>query len=610
MTVSGGSPALPPIADYALIGDGRTAALCSTRGSIDWLCLPRFDGEPVFGRLVGGDDAGHFSLIPEGVLGVARSYRPGSAVLETTWRVPGGELTLIEGMALEMHGGLRPHALLVRRLVARGAPAAVTIAFEPRLGIRGGVPPARRHGDAALFMRGRVSLSFEADPPVAAGPGRPARVVVEPGRPVTFVLGMSHGQPHVFVSPRAAFDLLERADAWWRTWSARSTYGGPARAIVLRSLITLRLLTYVPAGSSVAAPTTSLPEELGGSRNWDYRFSWPRDAAIATAACLGVGMSDEAHSFLHWLMVAGRLTRPRLHVAYTLDGKPGSRELELFDIPGYRGSTPVRFGNAAAEQHQLDVYGWVVDAAWALERAGSRLHRATWRQVCDLVDFVARRWRDPDAGIWEVRGEPSHYVHSKLMGWLALDRGLRMAAVHPTRAKRLDRWRRERAGLARDVRARGYDHAAGHYVRSYGSHELDAALLVLPVLGLEPPGSPAVAGTVAAIHRELSAGGPLLYRYPPGSDGLCGGEGAFLPCSFWLVQALAGLGRIEEATSLFAELCALGNDVGLFAEEMDPVTHEHLGNFPQALTHGALIQAALALSDAVSTRRPPPLSPA
>jgi GH15 family glucan-1,4-alpha-glucosidase len=360
------------------------------------------------------------------------------------------------------------------------------------------------------------------------------------------------------------------------------------------------LLTYNPSGAPVAAPTTSLPEDPGGVRNWDYRFAWPRDASIGVAAFLATGLRDEAHSFLHWLMVASRLTRPRLQVLYTLDGKPGTAEHEVSQAPGYRGSRPVRIGNEAAMQHQLDVYGWVVDAAWAMVDAGVRLHPAMWRDVRGFADFVARTWREEDAGIWEVRGPLRHHVHSKLMGWLALDRAIRIARSHRVSRRRMARWTAERDAVAEEIRGRGFDQGRQAYVRAFGSDELDAALLILPVLEFDPVASPRVTGTIDAIRRELSAGGPLLYRYPPGTDGVEGGEGAFLACSFWLVQALARVGRLDEANSLFEDLCARSTELGLYAEEMDPSTGEHLGNFPQALTHAALIQAALSLQAATS----------
>ncbi|HEX2089898.1 MAG TPA: glycoside hydrolase family 15 protein [Actinomycetota bacterium] len=594
------APDLPPIGDYALIGDGRTAALSSAQGSIDWLCLPRFDSDPIFGRLVGGDRAGRFSLDVDGRTHVTRRYRESSTVLETRWRTRRAEVRLTEGMVLKVTGHLLPQVVLVRRLESEGAPALVRVVYDPRSGLNGDRLRNERRSRALVSLRGTTAIALRSTPELPVVPGEALAFDVQPGRPVTFVMSMSDRQPLVFVEPDHAFGLLDETDKWWRHWTSRITYRGPVLDQVVRSLITLRLLTYAPSGAPVAAPTTSLPERIGGGRNWDYRFAWPRDASIGVTAFLTNGLDDEAESFLHWLLQASRLTRPRLHVVYSVDGKPQRGEHEVPAAPGYRGSRPVRIGNSAGRQHQLDVYGWVVDTAWNRLQHGGKPNPAIWSAVRSTADWIAKNWRQPDAGIWEVRERPAHYVHSKLMAWLALDRVSRIARSRRTRPSRLERWVAERDALAADIRARGFDERRGAYVRSYGADELDAAVLILPTLEFDPPESPRVKGTIDAIRRELSAGGPLLYRYPPGSDGVEGGEGAFLPCSFWLVQALARTGRVDDAVSLFDELCKRSNVVGLFGEEMDPSTGEHLGNFPQALTHAALIQAALALQAATA----------
>ena len=588
----------PAIGDYGLIGDGRTAALCSSQGSIDWLCVPRFDSEPVFGRLVGGEHAGSFSIRVDGVRETVRHYRDRSAVLETTWRTGSSEVRLTEGMVLDVSSSLIPQLVLVRRLETRGSPTVARIRFDPRRGLPGDAPRTERRSNLLVCSWGPLVLGLLVEPDLPLVPSEEIDVPLDPATPLTFVLTLADREPVIHISSESALRALEATDDWWREWCRGVRYQGPQDREVLRSLITLRLLTYAPSGAPVAAATTSLPETIGGSSNWDYRFSWPRDASIGLSAFLSLGKLEEARSFIDWLLHASRLTRPRLHVLYTLDGNPGPTEREIPDVPGYRGSRPVRVGNAASHQHQLDAYGWVLDAAWGMVRSGLRLNAETWRGMSGLADFVTESWRRPDASMWEVRGEERHYVHSKLMGWLALDRAVRIAGTHRTRRHRVERWQSERDALAADVRARGFDPHRGSYVRSYGAHDLDAALLLLPTLGFEEPGSPRLSGTVSAIRAELATG-PFVYRYPP-SESEAGTEGAFLACSFWLVDALARLGRMDEAEGLFESLLGHANDLVLFAEEMDPATGEHLGNFPQGLTHAALIQAALSLRAAVA----------
>ncbi len=584
-----------PIADYALIGDTRTAALCSSSGSIDWLCVPRFDSDPVFGRLIGGERGGRFTITPERVISTSRAYRRESAVLETTWRTETGELNLIDGMVLDVQTRLLPQALLVRRVGCTNGTVTVRINFDPKLGLPGATPRAERRNGELVCTWGSLAVALRSQPDLALEPGRDRVLEMREGEQLTLVMTMADRAPLVLIGPEAAFSELQRTEVWWQQWSGGLQYEGEFRDAVARSLITLRLLTFSPSGAPVAAPTTSLPEDLGGTRNWDYRLSWPRDASIGIGAFLGVGKTEEAHSFMHWLLHASRLTRPRLEVLYTIYGKPGPRERSLYEVPGYEGSRPVRTGNAASSQHQLDVYGWVVDAAWLLSRSRHRLHSETRRTVAGFADFVSRTWREPDAGIWEVRGDPHHYVHSKLMAWLALDRAIRIGRSHRVRPRRHSRWITERDTLASDIQANGFSAKHNSYVWKYGSEQMDAALLLLPIVEFEDNSSSRVTGTVAAIRRELDAGDGLLYRYAPGADGLEGTEGAFLPCSFWLVQALARLGRLEEAKLLFERLLRFANDVGLLSEEIDPSTKLFLGNHPQAFTHATLVQAALAL---------------
>jgi GH15 family glucan-1,4-alpha-glucosidase len=596
-----------PIGDYGLIGDTRSAALVAPDGSIDWWCVTRFDDPPLFGRLVGGEEAGRFSIGPNDDAQVAgRAYRTDTATLITTWQVDGGELELADTLIAEVEGRLLPGTVLVRRLTARGRTVRAQLHLAPRFGYdRQRLQRAGRRAGALVCERGDLAIAVTSDGPTLHA-DRTVEFEVRPDEPVTVVLTAGRRAALVVVPPAVAVAEVVRDEARWRAW-AEGIKAPNHRQAVVRSLITLRLLTYSPSGSPVAAPSTSLPERVGGDRNWDYRYAWPRDASIGIDAFLAAGKPQEARAFLAWLLHASRLTRPRLPVLFTLDGRPGPPETELESWPGYAGSRPVRIGNGASSQHQLDGYGWVIDAAWLLTAAGHHLYGETWRAIASFADHVAATWTEPDAGIWEMRAEPAHHVHSKVMAWLALDRATRIADVRGDRhRRRLNRWTTERDALERDLHDRGFDHSQNSYTAVYGLPALDAALLVLPRLGIEPVSSPRVVGTVDAIRKQLSAGGPLLYRYSPGSDGLPGGEGAFLPCSFWLVRALAYTGRRDEAEILLDELIALGGQLGLFGEEMDPVTGEQLGNYPQALTHSALVQAALALDEGMPnpTRTP------
>ena len=591
-----------PIEDLGMIGDTRTAALVGSDGSIDWMCIPSFDGSPVFGRLVGGVAAGRFRMGPNAPATVIdREYRHETATLRTTWVTDAGRLTLTEAMVSEVAGRFLPTTLLVRRLSAVEGPVEVGIEFDPRLGERHVAPRVERRGDVTVCSWGAEAMALTCSANLDLEPGRTHTVTIEAGEDLTIVVGVADHEPLIYVDPARAWAAVCDDERGWRSWCADIPDDIPHRDTVVRSLLTLRLLTYSPSGAPVAAPTTSLPEDPGGIRNWDYRFAWPRDASIGIGAFLGVGKDDEARHFLAWLLHASRRDRPRLPVLLTLHGRHPRGEGELTGWPGYADSRPVRVGNGAADQHQLDGYGWVIDAAWLLTAAGHGLYTETWRALRGFVDEVVARWRDPDAGIWEVRGDEAHHVHSKLMAWLALDRALAISATQRTPKRQQDAWRRERAALAADIAAHGYNDVVGAYTRTYGSDDLDAAVLVLPLLGVEPADSERIRSTVAAIRRELGAGGSLVYRYPPGEDGLPGGEGAFLPCSFWLVQALALTGDVSEARSVFDELVAMAGPLGLFAEEVDPETGAFIGNFPQALSHASLVQAALALRGAGSS---------
>ena len=439
-----------PIGDYGLIGDTRSAALVSPDGSIDWWCVPRFDDPPLFGRLVGGDEAGWFSIRPaDEALAAARAYRPDSVTLTTTWTIEGAELELADGLVGEVEGRFLPGTVLVRRLTARGRAVRAQLHLAPRFGYdRQVARRIARRASALVCEHGDLAIAVTSDGPTIEA-DRPVDFEVRPGEPVTIALTAARRSPLIVVPPAVAAAELTRDEAGWRTWAAGIDVAHHREAVV-RSLITLQLLTYSPSGAPVAAPTTSLPERIGGDRNWDYRYAWPRDASIGIAAFLAAGKPQEARAFLAWLLHASRLSRPRLPVLFTLDGRPGPPEAELPGWPGYAASRPVRVGNGAARQHQLDGYGWVLDAAWLLTDAGHRLYGETWRAVAALADQVAATWTEPDAGIWEKRTKPAHHVHSKLMAWLALDRALRIASARGDRRRR----RQQRWTNARDAARR------------------------------------------------------------------------------------------------------------------------------------------------------------
>jgi GH15 family glucan-1,4-alpha-glucosidase len=592
------------IADYALIGDTRTAGLISKSGSVDWMCLPRFDGLPVFGRLVDRRSGGSFSISLANAKEVRRSYLQGSAVLETSVSTSTGEAHLVEGMVANVDGALLPQSLLVRRVECTSGDIGMRVLFDPRLGFPGS-PPGRtmRPAHGRLICEwGSLAVGFACEPAAAIEPGSETELALSAGQSLTVVMSVADRSPVVWVPGSTAVRLLADTDRWWRGWSDELDYEGPFPEAIVRSLLTMRLLTHSPSGAPVAAPTTSLPEAIGGSRNWDYRYAWPRDASIGLSAFLATGHARLADSFMHWLSHASRLSRPRLRVLYDVYGRPAPDETDV-GVSGYRRSTPVRRGNGATEQHQLDVYGWVADAAWLLDESGNRLNGEAWRAIASFADFVSRNWRRPDAGIWEVRGDPAQYVHSKLMAWLALDRTSRLARRHRVRPRRLRNWERERDAIASWIHANGVDYRRNTLVWKAGSEELDASLLILPVLGFEPPDSPLVNGTIDAVRAALETEPGLLFRYWQQGDGLEGYEGAFLPCSFWLVQALARSGRAAEATALFEHLLTFANDVGLWSEEIDPISKDLLGNFPLAFTHATVVQAGLALQSAERTAR-------
>ncbi|MFI0911299.1 glycoside hydrolase family 15 protein [Streptomyces abikoensis] len=584
------------IEDYALIGDLQTAALVGRNGSVDWLCLPRFDSAACFAALLGGEDHGHWRLAPVGAGECAhRSYAGDSLVLESVWETDAGTVKVTDFMPQ------RDRAPDLVRIV-EGVSGSVEMLGVLRLRFGHGavVPWMRRDDDHHVAVAGPDSVWLRSEPPVSTF-GRDfstrSEFTVEAGQKVAFVLTWhpSHEPRPALVDPHDARDAC-LAD--WRAWADRCPLRGPYREAVLRSLLTLKALTYEPTGGIVAAPTTSLPEEIGGVRNWDYRYCWLRDSTLTLETLLALGYEDEAGAWRDWLLRAVAGDPADLQTIYGLAGERRLPESELDWLPGYERSYPVRVGNLAAGQLQLDVYGEVIDSFHAARRGGLGGRPHAWNIQRCFLEFLRDHWREPDSGLWEVRGPRRHFTHSKVMAWVAADRAVRTLEEDPSLRGDLDGWRVLREEIHREVCERGYDAERGTFTQYYGSRELDAATLLIPRVGFLPPDDPRVVSTVDTVRRELLHHG-LVRRYSVECepvDGLPGGEGAFLACSFWLADALFLTGRTKEARELFERLLAVRNDVGLLAEEYDPEAGRQLGNFPQAFSHIGLVGTALLLT--------------
>ncbi|GAA3369741.1 glycoside hydrolase family 15 protein [Streptomyces sannanensis] len=584
------------IEDYALIGDLQTAALVGRDGSIDWLCLPRFDSAACFAALLGTEENGHWRIAPAGAGNCARRrYIDDSLILESVWETRTGTVKIIDFMPQ------RDRAPDVVRIV-EGVSGAVEMSSTLRLRFDYGaiVPWVRRTDGHRVAVAGPDSVWLRSEPEVKTwGQHLSTRssFTVGAGEKVAFILSWhpSHEPRPKLVDPHEA--LVQSLEDW-RKWSARCTYQGPYREAVMRSLITLKALTYAPTGGIVAAPTTSLPEDLGGVRNWDYRYCWLRDSTLTLGALISAGYNEEAAAWRDWLLRAVAGDPADLQIMYGLGGERRLPETELPWLRGYSGSAPVRIGNAAAGQLQLDVYGEVIDSLHLTRQSGIPPERHAWNIELSLLGYLESRWRRPDEGLWEVRGPRRHFVHSKVMAWVAADRAVRTLESDPLLRGDVERWRRMRDEVHQEVCEKGYDPVRNTFTQSYGSRELDAATLLIPQVGFLPADDPRVVGTVDAVWAGLGHRG-LVRRYDTSAtqvDPLPGSEGTFLACSFWLVDALRRTGRPDEAHELFEQLLGLCNDVGLLSEEYDPVAGRQLGNFPQAFSHIGLVTAALALS--------------
>jgi GH15 family glucan-1,4-alpha-glucosidase len=579
------------IEDYALLGDLHTAGLVGRDGSIDWLCLPRFDSGACFAALLGAPEHGRWLLAPKGgARAVRRAYRPGTLVLDTTFETEHGSITLTDCMPVRDEV-----PTLVR--VVKGERGQVPLHTELIIRFDYGsiVPWVTRHEHGIRAVAGPGALELHTSATLRGQNFTTvADFTVSEGQEVPFVLRWypSYKKPPERIDPK---QTVADTQKWWEEWSGRCTHHGPWSEQVLRSLITLEALTYAPTGGFVAAPTTSLPEQLGGVRNWDYRFCWLRDATFTLYALLSCGYHDEARAWREWLRRAVAGQPSRLQIMYSLEGARRLTEWEVPWLPGYEGARPVRIGNAASEQFQLDVYGEVIDSMYQARRTGLEEERAGWALERAILNFVESAWEKPDEGIWEVRGPRRPFTHSRMMAWVAVDRAVKSVeccGVHGP----VDRWRALRQKIHDQVCREGFDPQLNAFVQYYGAKNLDASLLMMPLVGFLPAKGPRVRGTVAAIEKHLMRDG-FVQRYPTETavDGLPPGEGAFLPCTFWLADNYALMGRWEEAKELFERLLGLCNDVGLIAEEYDPHAKRLVGNFPQAFTHVGLVNTALNL---------------
>ena len=588
----------PRIHDHAIIGNTRSAALVARDGALDWLCWPRFDSPPVFAGLVDAA-SGSWRIAPSAPAQITRRYIDHTNVLETTFQTEGGRIVLLDLMTVAGEDTKRkelvPDDELLRHVRCEGGEVELEIVVAPRPDFGHARVRCGHHRHLGIRWEvGSELYALRSDVPLALDAGTAhARFSLRAGQTATFSFTRDDGPALLAPLGEPALVRIARSIAWWQAWADRAAYTGPYREQVIRSALTVKLMAFAPSGAIVAAPTTSLPEKPGGDLNWDYRYCWLRDAAFTTSALLKLGYEDEAIAFTSWLLHATRLTHPEMRILYDVYGRLPAREHEIASAAGYRGARPVRVGNAAAHQLQLDCYGEVIDAVAHLAGVVGGVSRETQHLLRDLGDYVCRHWRLPDQGIWEPRGAPEHRTHSRLLCWVALDRLHDLGRRGLVGGVDLDRLAQEAVTIRGDIEDHGYDASRGCYTGSFGNPDLDASVLLLPWYGFHPAKAPRMRSTFERVRERLAAGPGLFYRY---DDSLRTGEGAFWICSFWAVELLArGGGTLDEAHALMDAARGYANDVGLMAEEIDPATGEALGNFPQAYTHVGLINAALSL---------------
>lgn len=592
----------PPISDYGYIGDCHSAALVSRSGSIDWCCMPRIDSGSCFARLLGWEHGGFCRICPTQEYSTSRSYIDDTLILDTRFYASGGEIRLIDCFPMKKGGEHHPYRQILR--IVEGVKGEMELKFDvvPRFDYGAIKPWMKKRGENhfiamggsyGLLISGDFCLNMKhrhhLDGVCTVKEGQRVHLSILYGRPEELDEGL--------VEPPATEQLNERLEEtiqWWRDWVAQGSMPGPYGRQVRRSAIVLKALSNAPTGAIAAAPTTSLPEVAGGSRNWDYRFSWVRDSVFTVRSLAALGYVKEADGFRRFIERSAAGSADELQILFGIGGERRLQEREILELEGYRGAKPVRVGNDAETQIQLDVYGELLDLAWRWHTFGHSPDEDYWEFLVELVDAAAKQWSSPDRGIWEIRGEPRHFVQSKAMCWAALDKGIKLAEELDREAP-LNKWRKEREKVRRAIEEKGYDKRRGVFIQAFDYLVMDAALLLLPIIGFIDYDDERMLRTTDAVREQLMEDG-LVRRYAPDDDGLEGKEGAFLACSFWLAECLAYQGRLEEAHDVFGKTMATANDLGLLSEEYDTDANEMLGNFPQGLTHLSLITAAVALA--------------
>jgi GH15 family glucan-1,4-alpha-glucosidase len=593
----------PPISDYGLLSDCHSVALVSRTGSIDWTCMPRIDAPSIFGRILDWDKAGFCAITPDcETVETSRKYLDHTMVLETRMRTPTGEVCLSDAIAMRAGGSRSPRDQILRRVTCTEGEVRINVRIQARFDMGWAKPWIRSYGHHLFTLvggDGGLVVSTDFDLALDARHDMTGQTTLRSGE--TRRLSLAFVQPELLddgpespCSPEAVDERLEETVHWWRAWAERGEQHGSLTEPLIRSALVLKSLQTAMTGAIAAAATTSLPEAIGYGRNWDYRFSWIRDSWLTVRSLASVGHAAEANGFRRFVERSAAGSVDELQLLYGVDGSHRTPEIELPELAGYRDSKPVRIGNHAVGQLQLDMYGSLLELEWLWCQRGQLPADSYWTFMCEVVERAAKRWCEPDAGIWEIRDDPRHFVHSKVMCWVTLDRGLRIAQCSG-RTVDEERWTRIRDEIRAEIFEKGVSQRRGGFVASYGTNDMDAALLLLPLVGFVDCDDPRMRATVDAIIADLDVGG-LIKRYRT-ADGLKGTEGTFLACTFWLVECLVGAGRRDEAQAYFERATAAANDLGLFSEQFDAKTGVSLGNFPQGLSHLAHIGAALALEE-------------